>query len=437
MDEAGRGKPAAPGPEVKARLVMVGIGSGAIQLGLWSLYAAKSGMKIVLAEVDAGKVGAIRKNGNRYSINIAHYDRIEGVTVGPVEIYNPGIPSERRRIVAALSVANDIVTAVPAVSIYETGGVGNLLREGLSSRDPKRPAAVYASENQVGAARILEKLVFPEGRPACIRFLDTVIERMGGPHFDRAFIGKLGLKRLTRGSLEAFLVEDFDRIVVEAHRIKGGFRSGFARFQAVREIGVYEERKLYGHNAVHSLLGFLGKMKGYRYMSQYGGDPDFGLVGVDALRYETGGWFKPKYAKSGEETATEAGYEVWVEGLCRRIVNPYLYDLVDRVARDPGRKLAWDDRLAGVMRNALAAGIVPRRYALGVAAGIILTGSKAETKRTALSRLAGMWNKGDRRTEGKLLTLVGTAHDAVRGWSGRGSLYAHLEKTRYFNSHAG
>jgi mannitol-1-phosphate 5-dehydrogenase len=406
---------------------MVGIGGGAIQLGLWSLYAAKSGMKIVLAEVDAGKVGAIRKNGNRYSVNIAGFDRITGVTVGPVEIYNPGVPTERRRIVAALGMANDIVTAVPAVSIYETGGVASLLREGLSSRNPKRPVAVYASENQVGAARILEKLVFPAGRPDRIRFLDTVIERMGGPHFDRAMIGKLGLKRLTRRSPEAFLVEDFDKIVVEAHGLKGGFRSGFARFQAVRDIGVYEERKLYGHNAVHSLLGFLGKMKGYRYMSQYGGDPDFGFIGVDALRYETGGWFKPKYAKSGEETATEAGYEVWVEGLCRRIINPYLYDLVDRVARDPGRKLAWDDRLAGVMRNATAAGIVPRRYALGVAAGLILTGPKGETKKSALARLKAMWGNGDQGVVGKLLALVGPAHDAIKGWAGRGSLWAYLK----------
>ena len=101
--------------------IFVGIGSGAIQLGLWAYYAYKTGMKIVLVEVDNTKVQAIRNNQNCYYINIAQFDKIVTEKIGPVEIYNPSVPEERKKILDYISTANDIVTAVPSVSFYEKG----------------------------------------------------------------------------------------------------------------------------------------------------------------------------------------------------------------------------------------------------------------------------------------------------------------------------
>ena len=43
------------------------------------------------------------------------------------------------------------------------------------------------------------------------------------------------------------------------------------------------------------------------------------------------------------------------------MVNPYLRDPIDRVTRDPIRKLGWDDRLIGSMRYAVNAGVNPQR----------------------------------------------------------------------------
>jgi mannitol-1-phosphate/altronate dehydrogenase len=50
--------------------------------------------------------------------------------------------------------------------------------------------------------------------------------------------------------------------------------------------------------------------------------------------------------------------------------NPHLGDTVERVGRDPGRKLEWDDRLVGTVRIALQQGLDPKRYALGTAAAV-------------------------------------------------------------------
>ncbi|OIO76178.1 MAG: hypothetical protein AUJ85_01125 [Elusimicrobia bacterium CG1_02_37_114] len=395
--------------------IFVGIGSGAIQLGLWAYQANLAGMKIILCDVDPERINQIRKNKNCYHINIAHFDRIVSVKIGPVEIYNISIPEERNRVIGYIGKANDIVTAVPSTSIYEKG-ISDLLKEGLLLRNKNSPVIVYASENQIRAARTLEKLVFPSGgTPPFVQFCDTVIARMGGVQSDMKLIKKLELQPMTSGDKEAMLVEDFDKIIVEKEYLsrKYSFETEFSRFHSTDDIGLYEENKLFGHNAVHSLLGFIGKLKGYTFMSQYNGDSDFGYIGVDALREETGRWSKMKYKSSKEEIVTENGYESWVVQLCSRIVNPFLFDLVDRIIRDPERKLGWDDRLISIMRNSFSVGVVPKRYALGVASALLY--QKNLTKQKALAILENLWVKSDKQ-KGKIIKLVGDAFEIVQGW---------------------
>ena len=396
---------------------LVGIGSGAIQLGLWAYYARRAGARVTLAEVDAARVAAIRKTGGFYTVNIARFDRIEPVRVGPVGILNPLVPAERARLVAALREATDVVTAVPSTRDYAK--ISPLLTEGLTDRT--RPVAVYASENEIGAARKLERAVFPGKIPRAVGFADTVIERMGGPHADPALLARLGLETLTPGMKLALLVEDFDRIVVERKGIPtaAGYSTIFGSFLAVNDIRLYEELKLYGHNAVHFMLGCLARLKGYDLMSDYNGDSDYGALGVDALRVETGGWFRKQYRRSGDAVATDDGYERWVVQLSRRIVNPYLHDAVERVIRDPARKLAWDDRIVGTMRRACGAGVRPRRYALGVAAALRILHPRA-SRGQALAALEALWGAAaparDRRA---VLTETGRAFDVLRAWSPR------------------
>ena len=69
-------------------LTFVGFGFGAIQAGLFVLEAQRSGNfdRIVLAEVLPEIVSSIRHQGGQYRLNIAHRDRIESLTVGPIQI---------------------------------------------------------------------------------------------------------------------------------------------------------------------------------------------------------------------------------------------------------------------------------------------------------------------------------------------------------------
>jgi mannitol-1-phosphate/altronate dehydrogenase len=74
--------------------------------------------------------------------------------------------------------------------------------------------------------------------------------------------------------------------------------------------------------------------------------------------------------KGTDALFTPKGYQAYVTDLLWRVFNPYLGDKVERVGRDPGRKLEWDDRLVGTVRIGLQQGLNPIRYAMGTAAAV-------------------------------------------------------------------
>jgi mannitol-1-phosphate 5-dehydrogenase len=106
-----------------------------------------------------------------------------------------------------------------------------------------------------------------------------------------------------------------------------------------------------------------------------------------------------------------------------RMLNPFLGDLVDRVARDPMRKLGWDDRLVGTMRLALSQGILPRRFALGAAAALIhwkpelrRQGAPDAALREAWSPDASSVDSVEPGAAAKVLELVREALPHLRAW---------------------
>jgi mannitol-1-phosphate/altronate dehydrogenase len=77
-----------------------------------------------------------------------------------------------------------------------------------------------------------------------------------------------------------------------------------------------------------------------------------------------------RWHKGVDVLFTPEGYRAYAVDPLDQMFNPYLGDTVDRVGRDPARKLEWNDRLVGTIRVALRQGVNPRRYAFGTAAAI-------------------------------------------------------------------
>jgi mannitol-1-phosphate 5-dehydrogenase len=419
----------------------VGFGFGPIQAGLFLFEAFRSGnfARLVVAEVVPEVVQAVRAAGGRFSVNIAHSDHIEVAEVGPLEIQDPGSESDRRRLVEAIAEAEEIATAVPSVQFYTSshpGSIHRLLAEGLRRKAAMQgaPAIVYAAENHNHAAEIPEASVLeevPENErervSARVRFLNTVIGKMSGVVSDADEIRLQNLATVTPGGQRAFLVEAFNRILTSKIRFEGTgdappFQRGIKVFEEKGDLLPFEEAKLYGHNATHALAAYVGAMRGVERIADLSRFPDI----LDFLRaafiQESGEALVRKHAGK-DPLFSHAGYRKYARDLLARMVNPFLHDSVQRVGRDPQRKLEWDDRLVGTLRVALQQGIQPARYAFGTAAALAVLDRKTLETHTPLATwLDPLWKiaSPDRQEKEQVLRLIEEGRERLQRWRASG-----------------
>ncbi len=377
----------------------VGFGFGPIQSALFLYEAHRSGhfSRYLVAEVDAALVRAVRAAGGRYAINIAHPDRIERVVIEGVQLGDPAEASDRRALVDAIAAADEMATALPSVQFYDSGdaaSVVRLLADGLAQRDPSRPAIIYAAENHNRAAEILAERLQASVRAdalGSVQTLNTVIGKMSGVITDADTIGRLGLATLTPETPRAVLVEPFNHILISRVTLPGVQR-GIGVFVEKDDLLPFEEAKLYGHNAIHALIGFLARLRGVTTMAEAAGQDDIMATARTAFIDESGAALVKKYQHLQDPLFTLDGYRAYADDLIERMVNPNLNDLIARVTRDAPRKLGYDDRLFGTMRLALRHGIVPTRMARGAAAALLCATDHApHTSASVGAALRAIW----------------------------------------------
>lgn len=408
--------------------VFVGFGFGPIQAGLFLAEAQLAGGfdRLVVAEVVPEVVAAVRAAG-AFTVNIGHADRIEALTVAPVEIYSPLAPAERAVLVDAVAAATELATALPSVEFYGRGGaasVAALLAEGLARKAAAGGplAVVYAAENHTRGAELLEEAVLawtpPDLRAAVrgrVQFLDTVIGKMSGAPETTA-----GLAELAPGLGRAYLVEAFNRIQVsQIDRSAAGWQSfvrGLAVFAEKADLTPFAEAKLYGHNAGHALAAYLAHQVGFTQIDQLRQRPDLLNFITRAMVDESGAALCARWA-GVDALFSPAGFTAYAEDLVTRMVNPYVRDTVARVGRDPRRKLGWDDRLVGAMRRARQVGVTPWRYAWGVAAALEWLDTPAAA---TAATLCALWEKTEQDEEvNALCAQIAAARAALARWRER------------------
>jgi mannitol-1-phosphate 5-dehydrogenase len=405
--------------------VFVGFGFGAIQSGLFLDEAFRAGCftRLVVAEVVEDAVQAVRGDHGSYTVNVAAASGIERHVVKGVEIFNPNKPEDRDCLIRAIGQASEIATALPSVKFFESGGeasVAAVLADGLRLKlaDPAKPAAVvYTAENNNHAAEILQACLDRRLGPQAARLggrcqlLNTVIGKMSGVVTDAEQIREQGLAPTTSNSGRAFLVEAFNRILITRITLPG-FRRGIGVFEEKDDLLPFEEAKLYGHNATHALIGYLGWLRGFPTMALAGSDPGLLETARRAFMTEAGPALMKKYAGL-DPLFTPAGWKAYADDLLVRMANPHLRDAVERIIRDPRRKLDWNDRLIGTMRLARRAGIEPTGYALGAAAAARLL--RREEPLPLPELLASVWKESaPDATEAKaMLALVEKAEAAL------------------------
>ena len=366
--------------------VFVGVGLGPIQTGIFMSGACRGKFdRIVIAEVDDKLRNAINSNGGIVTINTAFADCIKEEVISNVEVYNPNEEAGRAKLVEAAAEACELATALPSVKFFAY--CAPWMREGFRWQ-PDRLRFVYTAENNNRAAEELEEAIgekFPN-----TYYLNTVVGKMSGvvPEADCA---ERKVTKLAPQADRAHLVEAFNRIYISScPKIE---QRQVQNLYVKNDLLPFEEAKLYGHNAIHFLLGTLGKTAGCEYMSDLTSHPELVALAREAFIRESGAALCKKYAGL-DELFTAEGFQAYAEDLLVRMRNAFLQDAIARITRDLPRKLSWEDRVVGTMRLILSQGEKPMVFAKGAAlAAKEEFGSDATAVKKGLAELWGQWNE--------------------------------------------
>ncbi len=352
--------------------VYVGFGFGPIQAGLFLLEAQRTGVfkHLTVAEIDAEIIELVRRNAGRYTVNVATPGGVEFREVGPVELLNPTVPAERDLLIQRIAEAREAATALPSVKYYDSApnSPAWILAKGLGERTGEEPLVLYAAENHNRAAELLCEAVKRHNFQAASKaeYLNTVIGKMSGLIKGRRQIEKLALKPVTPSASRAFLVEEFNRILVSR---PSRVTRAIPAFEEKEDLLPFEEAKLYGHNAAHALLGYLASDWGCERMPEALGRPGLLEFVRDAFVEEAGAALVAKY-KGKDPLFTPEGFLRYAEDLLERMTRKSLNDAVERVIRDPARKLGSEDRFFGTIRLCLEYGTGGKRFAFGAACAL-------------------------------------------------------------------
>ncbi len=127
--------------------------------------------------------------------------------------------------------------------------------------------------------------------------------------------------------------------------------------------------KLFIHNAPHAIVAYLGWAYGYQFIHQAMKDKYIFKIVKNSLIEITNAIIKQRLS-----TKKFANY--YMDKELKRFINPMLFDPVSRVARDPIRKLAPDNRLILSLRMLVGLKLPHKYTAMGIKAAFFYCDNK-------------------------------------------------------------
>lgn len=233
-------------------------------------------------------------------------------------------------VVQEISTAEVVTCAVgPTIMKY----IAPPIAKAIDIRTLPKPLAVIACENAIGATDILRGFIEEqteksrlESMSSRARFANSAIDRIVPT---QAPDSGLNVK-----------IEKFYEWVVEKTPFSDFGHPDIAQIHWVDNLGPYIERKLFTVNTGHATAAYYGYAAGKKTVDESMDDDQIRRVVQEALA-ETSALIVAKHGIPAEEQ------RAYVEKIIVRISNPYLEDIVERVARAPLRKLSRKERFIG------------------------------------------------------------------------------------------
>lgn len=303
----------------------VHFGAGNIGRGFVGTLLHEGGYEVVFSDVSAPLVDALSaaESYTVHEVGAGGQDRV-------VDNFRALNSAENPEAVAAEVASAQVLTTAVGPNILKF--IAPHILAGLRLRGDGEPALqVMACENALGATDTLRQHV----------------EELAGEEWTtlsaRAIFANTAVDRIVPGQPEGagvdVTVEPFFEWAIEQGPFAGELPS-IPGAHFVEDLGPYIERKLFTVNTGHAAAAYLGARAGKERIAEALADESV-LAGVSAALQVTSGLLVDKHGFSVEDMAE------YRETILNRFRNPELPDTVDRVGRQPLRKLSRRERLIG------------------------------------------------------------------------------------------
>ncbi|PJG85706.1 mannitol-1-phosphate 5-dehydrogenase [Conservatibacter flavescens] len=310
-------------------------GAGNIGRGFIGKLLADSGIPVVFADVNDKVINLLNQQG-AYNVKIVgEQSKLEQVN------HVSGVNSKDENAVIDLFHSVDLITTAVGPTVLKI--ISSTIAKGLIARieaGNTQPFNIIACENMVRGTTFLKEQVFTHLTPEqqkqvseFVGFVDSAVDRIvppvNAPEDDPLLV----------------TVEEFSEWIVDQTQFKGNIPD-IQGMEKTDNLMAFIERKLFTLNTGHAVTAYMGKQKGYQFVRESIEDEsikDF----VKAVMQESGEVLIQRYAFDRQAHAA------YIEKILKRFANPYLVDDVDRVGREPLRKLSENDRLIKPLRGTL------------------------------------------------------------------------------------
>ncbi|WP_415226173.1 mannitol-1-phosphate 5-dehydrogenase [Psychromonas sp.] len=327
-------------------------GAGNIGRGFIGKLLSDAGIAVTFADVNETVVNALIAR-NEYDVNVVGaecvVEKVTNVTA---------IKSTSPDIVKLIAEADLVTTAVgPTVLNIIAKTIADAIELRISNGN-NSPLNIIACENMVRGTSQLKAEVFkylPESlhvkSDLTIGFVDCAVDRIVPP----AAAGETDPLAVT--------VETFSEWIVDQTQFKGEIPT-IKGMECTDNLMAFVERKLFTLNTGHLITAYLGVLAGHETIKE--------SIEDDAIRADV----TAAMQESGEVLIRRYGFEheahaAYIQKILGRFANPYLRDEVDRVGRQPIRKLSANDRLIKPLNGTLEYGLPNAHLIKGIAAAFL------------------------------------------------------------------
>jgi len=326
-------------------------GAGNIGRGFIGKLLADAGIQLTFADVNQVVLDAINAR-HQYPVHVvgehAQTEIVEGVNA---------VNSTSDEVISLVAEVDIVTTAVgPQILERIAGGIAKGLAKRCDNANT-RPLNIIACENMVRGTTQLKGHVLnalPEQYHAWVEehvgFVDSAVDRIVPP----SDAGSSDPLEVT--------VETFSEWIVDKTQFKGP-PPAIPGMELTDNLMAFVERKLFTLNTGHAITAYLGQLAGHQTIREAILDPQVRGVVKGAME-ESGAVLIKRYGFEAEKHAA------YIQKILSRFENPYLKDDVERVGRQPLRKLSAGDRLIKPTLGTLEYDLPNENLVTGIAAAL-------------------------------------------------------------------